>query len=154
MMARFQRTFPAPVVKGGYGSFRRFVQADFQRVCAYCLFPEKEAAGEENFEIDHFKPKKLFKGHHITDFYNLYWSCHVCNKAKWEHWPPPELLAIGIRYVDLCVDLFDDHYEQLQSGHLRFLTDAGEYTIEKLNLNRPHLVKIRCECALRGVYFR
>lgn len=153
VVARFTRQIPPPVVRGGYARQRRHVQADFEHLCAYCLIPEHLACGEENFEIDHLRPQRYFKDH-IDYYYNLYWSCHVCNKKKWEHWPAPELLKIGIHYVDFCVDLFDDHYRQEADGRLSPLSLAGKYTIDVLSLNRGHLVRLRHVYASQGIFFR
>ena len=80
-MARFIRTTPAPKVKGDYGAFRPYVRADFERCCAYCYLHEFHASGEKDFEIDHYRPKDKLPRYR-KDFYNLYWSCSVCNGFK------------------------------------------------------------------------
>ena len=78
-MAHFTRRDKAPRIKQkDYPLFRSPVRQDFRATCAYCLFEEKWAAGLENFELDHFRPKSLFPQLSFS-FYNLYWSCHVCN---------------------------------------------------------------------------
>lgn len=141
-MARFTRTRPAPTVKGDYQDFRPFVRADFQQHCAYCLLPELHAGGENNFEMDHFRPKWRFE-HLIRDFYNLYWACHVCNHKKRGKWPDSELEQRGIGFVDLCQDDFQAHYEVCEDGTWRPLTASAEYTIDSLRLNCPHLLELR-----------
>jgi hypothetical protein len=141
-MAYFARTTPAPQVKGGYRSFRQFVREDFNSQCAYCLLSEVLAGGEENFELDHFRPKSLF-AHLLKDFYNIYYSCHPCNHMKRAAWPPPELEARGISIVDLCKDNFDTHFVEDPDGKWASRTDSGNYTIDILRLNRKHLIVIR-----------
>ena len=104
-MPHFLRTNPVPVVKGGYKSFRPHVRIDFRQFCSYCLVHEDNAAGEENYELDHFRPQKHFPGL-IANFYNLYYSCHPCNHIKRYQWPSAELELMGIGFVDLCKDNF------------------------------------------------
>src|SRR2546429_5003613 len=121
-MAHFSRRTPAPIVKGGYRSFRRFVREDFTRQCAYCLMSEVLAGGKENFELDHFRPKSLFS-HMLNDFYNIYYSCHPCNHTKRDAWPPPELESRGISLVDLCKDDFSFHFSAMPDGRWESVTE-------------------------------
>jgi len=141
-MPRFKRTRPAPVVSGTYRAYRRQVQEDFERTCAYCLIEEILAGGEENFELDHFRPKRHFPTQ-SNDFYNLYWSCHPCNGIKWDQWPSEELLRQGVNFVDLCRDDFNVHFVVSAEGEFEGLTQSAKYTIDVLLLNRSHLVEIR-----------
>jgi uncharacterized protein (TIGR02646 family) len=143
-VSRFNRTNPAPIVKGGYGAFRPYVRDDFERCCAYCYLHERYAGGEEGFQLDHFYPKDpaLFPARG-NDFYNLYWTCMPCNRKKWNQWPPYQVLDHGICFVDLCNDDFDQHYRLRTDGKLEPLTPSAAYTIAAIRLNREHLVKIR-----------
>ena len=78
-----RRTEPPPIRKD-YTIYRPEVREDFTECCAYCLFPEILAGGRENFELDHFHPKSKaaeFEGD-VHEFYNLCYSCHVCNRNK------------------------------------------------------------------------
>ena len=142
-MARFVRTHPAPIVPGDYTNFRAHVRRDFQQCCAYCLLPELEAAGESNFELDHFRPKSKFP-HLRRDFHNLYWSCSVCNGNKWNWWPSPERERQGIRFVDFCQDNFHDHF-RISRGFWIPLSDAAKYTEQIIKLNSPHLIAKRLQ---------
>ena len=141
-MPRFNRTQPAPKITGGYAAYRSHVQIDFAKTCAYCLLQELMTGGEENFELDHFKPKRVFPLL-IKDFYNLYWSCHPCNHIKRDYWPSVALSRRGIGFVDLCEDDFGTHFLEKDDGTWEGLTPSAEYTIDALNLNRPHLKEIR-----------
>lgn len=141
-MAHFTRTTPAPVVSGGYGAFRDHVRKDFRETCAYCLLAELFAAGEENFELDHFQPQKRFPAL-VNDFYNLRWACHPCNRIKWAKWPPDALAAQGQTFVDFCADDFATHFIENDDGSWTGLTPAAKYTIDQLRLNRRHLKSVR-----------
>jgi hypothetical protein len=149
-MPQFVRTTPAPSVAGGNRGLRPYVRADFCRRCAYCLLDELTASGEENFEMDHFRPKSRFPELH-DDFYNLYYACHPCNHIKHDYWPPPDLEARGIGLVDLCAEDFATHFRPIDDGRWDGITESGRYTIEILRLNREHLVKVRRLLSLLGV---
>lgn len=141
-MPHFSRRTPAPNVKGGYRSLRPFVREDFSRQCAFCLFSEVLAGGEENFELDHFRPRQRFP-ELVNDYYNLYYSCHPCNHIKRDSWPSSALEEKGICFVDLCKEDFATHFIVEKDGTLKGVTVPGDYTIDKLNLNRQHLVIVR-----------
>lgn len=141
-MSHFCRTTPVPEIRSGYQAFRPYVREDFRALCAYCLLPELWAAGEDNFELDHFYPRVLFP-ERVSDFYNLYYSCHVCNHIKHDKWPSARLQAAGIGFVDLCQDDFEQHFEVSGDGAWKPLTPSAAYTIDTLQLNRGHLVRVR-----------
>jgi hypothetical protein len=141
-MARFDRTKPAPTVAGGYQSFRPAVRKDFRSTCAYCLIRELFAAGEENFELDHFFPVSKFPSRE-RDFYNLYYACHPCNKIKRAKWPDDDLQGKGVGFIDLCSEDFSTHFYELPDGCWKGLTLSANYTIDALRLNRKHLVELR-----------
>lgn len=139
----FERRATAPVIRSSdYREFREYVRVDFRRTCAYCLVEELWAAGAENYEIDHFRPKSVFPSLRLS-YYNLYWSCHVCNRFKHARWPARRLREKGVAFVDLCASSFDEHFVEEPNGRWRGKTLAAEYTIETLRLNRPHLVELR-----------
>ncbi len=141
-MPVFHRRLKAPRIKTEYGHFRQFVREDFSECCAYCLLHEIVAAGAENFELDHFRPKSLFPAL-INDFFNLYYACHPCNHKKRHNWPKPELESAGYRFIDLCRELFSTHFQEAEDGRWLPLTKAAEYTLAMLRLNRTHLVELR-----------
>ena len=121
---------------------RGAVREDFRATCAYCLLEERWAAGLENFELDHFRPQSLFP-QLALHFYNLYWSCHVCNRTKRDQWPSSAVRRRGIGFVDLCSSRFADHFVEQGNGAWRGKTLSARYTIDALRLNRPHLVELR-----------
>ena len=127
--ARLERARNSPILPGRSESVVR-------------AFLKTWAAGPENFELDHFRPKSLFP-HLLMSYYNLYWSCHVCNRLKTDRWPTRQLLEQGIGYVDLCASTFQEHFVVQKNGKWRGKTLSAKYTIDSLRLNRPHLVELR-----------
>ncbi|HEY2289904.1 MAG TPA: HNH endonuclease [Thermoanaerobaculia bacterium] len=143
-MAVFHRRDIPPYPVEHYSEYRTLVREDFEECCAYCLLHEILAAGQENFELDHFRPKSLPQFAGLThDFYNLYYACHPCNGIKGVTWPNPSLEAAGYRFLDLCSESFSAHFEEEADGTWKPLSRAAEYTLERLRLNRKHLVSIR-----------
>jgi hypothetical protein len=142
MTPHFARTFPPPEVSGGYAAFRPYVRADFRQCCGYCCLHEFWVGGERNFELDHYRPESLFP-HLITDFYNLRYSCHVCNANKWKRWVTPAMEAQGVGIVDLTADALSTHYALNPNSILEPLTNSAEYTIALLRLNSNHLQQLR-----------
>ncbi len=69
-IAHFTRRETAPQIKQKNQLFRSSVREDFRETCAYCLLEERWAAGLENFELDHFRPKSIFPQLTLS-FYNL-----------------------------------------------------------------------------------
>lgn len=120
------------------------MREDFAECCAYCLLHEILAAGQENFELDHFRPRSLSGfANQINDYYNLYYACRPCNLLKGNIWPDPSLEVAGYGFLDLCTETFSDHFQEESDGSWLPLSRQAEYTLEKLRLNRTHLVKIR-----------
>jgi len=134
-----RKTAPPPSNLSGY---RSFIREDFSECCAYCLLHELLAAGAGNFELDHFRPKSLFPNL-AENYFNLYYSCHVCNQYKAAAWPSAELSKRGFGYLDFCRESFSEHFRARDDGFWEPLTPRAEYTVARLRLNRPHLVEIR-----------
>lgn len=140
----FKRRVVAPATSSRTKSLRQYVAEDFCHCCAYCLLHERLAGGEDNFELDHFKPKSREEfAALVQELLNLYYSCHVCNHYKASTWPAEELVSRGYRFVDPCREEFTTHFSAEPDGTWRPLTPAGEYSAARLRLNRSHLVEVR-----------
>lgn len=143
-MAVFRRRETPPGPFKQYSAYRPFVREDFVECCAYCLIPEFLSGGPESFELDHFRPKSLpeFSGF-VGDFYNLYYSCRPCNHAKGDTWPSSFLESHGYCFLDFCAESFSGNFQEEPDGSWTPLSRQAEYTLERLRLNRAHLVEIR-----------
>lgn len=126
-----------------YTRYRPSLRRDFKNRCAYCLTHEFFVGGEAGFQIDHYRPQKgaYARPDLVAEYTNLYWSCSECNGNKGEVWPSPEDESQGFCYIDPCTPEGDheQHWRFHRDGSLEALTDAGEYTEEKLLLWRPFL---------------
>lgn len=130
-----------------YRQYQEALRCDFWYACAYCSMTEIESAGI-GFQIDHYCPKDAFPDLSL-DYDNLMWSCQKCNRYKSNYYPDAEDLRNG--FVILKIDEIDprDHLEYESGGiRLKSKTKTGEFNIEKLELNRQQLRRIR-ECRQR-----
>lgn len=136
----FTRSAPRRYVD--YRDYRPHLRHDFQHLCAYCLRHEYHMGGEANAQIDHRCPVSICPDRE-TDYTNLYLSCAECNGVKRETWPSATQQAHGFRFLDPCAEDHDSHWEVMPDGRLRALTPVGEYTIDKIALDRASLNHFR-----------
>jgi len=127
-------------LKSDYHDYRDILRFDFWFSCAYCTLFENEPSGI-GFEIDHYYPKSLHP-QLTNDYYNLIWSCRHCNQHKSNFSPSAAQVSQG--YVILRPDQDDpsEHFE-IENYDLKGKSKTGEFNIEKLNLNRQPLRRLR-----------
>lgn len=94
--------------------------------------------GEANAEIDHFCPVSVCPDLETT-YTNLCLCCAECNGKKRETWPTAKMLAKGTRFLDPCKDDHIKHWEVNAGGKLVSKTKIGDYTIDKIGLDRESL---------------
>ncbi|OED06643.1 HNH endonuclease [Bacillus cereus] len=123
---------------------KKYLRIDFQKKCAYCGIHEAEIPmGLNYFQIDHFKPQKLFGTlSNNNDYDNLVYSCGICNgpSGKGDSWHD-ELL-------DPCKDNiynYNQHIEQQPNSQFKLLhtTSRGLLFIETLKLNQKNQRDLR-----------
>lgn len=113
-----------------YKSYKRYLQAEFSRVCVYCRQPDSSAPNI-NFGVDHYRPKGLTRfASLICDYDNLYYCCGACNSRKTDDWPVDE--KAGPYVVNPC--------EHEMASHLRF--DAKTGRVEPRGQNGMHTEKL------------
>jgi hypothetical protein len=130
---------PDPPAESNYKRYKQALREDFQYRCAYCILHEGDpyGAGFHNFQIDHFRPRNKIP-ELINTYSNLYYACRWCNGAKADKWPLDDEQTLGFVFVDPCVeDLFTTHADLNSStGKLEPRTNAGDFTITEIRLNR------------------
>ena len=141
-MSIFARQKPPKQWKD-YRKYLPYLREDFCRECAYCAVREEENGGEENFEIDHFKPSSKFPDLRAA-YVNLYYSCRTCNRSKGNTWPEDVLVNQGYCFIDSCLeDPYSADFRELTDGRLEAISRKGEYSIPHIRLNRQRLVTLR-----------
>jgi uncharacterized protein (TIGR02646 family) len=130
-------------VAASYQDYRPALRWDFWYSCAYCTLSEVEAAGI-GFEIDHFLPQSRYP-ELDREYTNLYWSCRHCNRHKSSFAPTKVQSVRGQEILRADREHPRDHLVEAEDNpnELRPLTAKGEFNIERLDLNRPTLVKLR-----------
>ena len=145
-MPIFQRRSNPPSY-ASYRAYKPLLREDFKYMCAYCLLHEGQeqlGGGFQYFQIDHFRPVKLFPAL-INVYDNLYYACHWCNRAKSETWPSEQQQVDQYRFVDPCAeDLYKEHVRLIpDTGKLEPKSRAGDYTIREIQLNRKIFQHLR-----------
>lgn len=142
---------------GEYDRYREVLREDASYSCAYCTITESESPGA-TFNIDHFRPKKLFPNL-IVNYENLRYSCPRCNSYKRDAWISLEdgckrdcstctqhVCHNNImRFID---SMWEDPSKQLYLDEDFFIypydgNQPASYTIQRLRLNRAQLIKLR-----------
>lgn len=125
-----------------YQSYKRFLQAEFSRVCIYCRQPDSSAPNL-NFGVDHYKPKSIPKYASLNlDYTNLYYCCGQCNSRKNNYWPTNE--KKGPYIVNPCDQVMSQHIKlNTNSKKFDYVSNDGQFTIELLQLNEEATVKFR-----------
>jgi len=139
---QFHRRRSVPM-HADYQRYRPILREDFRQFCAYCVRHEYEIGGDENYEIDHYRPQSLFR-ELVNRYANLYYCCRGCNRNKGERWPSRGLLARGYRFFDpIAEDAYKVHLREGRDGLLIARTKVGEYSLDCLRLNRGILQWLR-----------
>ena len=105
-------------------------RADFR--CEYCLVSEQDTGGE--LTVDHYQPQAA-RG--ADDLENLVYACFRCNLHKGDYWAANDENAR--RIFNPRLDERIKHFWLSANGTLYALTETGEFTIRRLQLNRAPL---------------
>ena len=126
--------------KNNYLDYRDTLRYDFWYSCGYCTITELEASAI-GFQIDHYYPKKK-NPNLVNDYNNLMWSCNICNRYKSDFHPSQDDIEKGNKVLRPDFDDPREHLE-LEGYLLKNITHTGEFNIERLDLNRLQLRRLR-----------
>lgn len=144
-MPLLARRDPAPVHRR-YTTYKQYLRKDFEYRCAYCDVHENEYGGLHNFHVDHFRPHSVPRFLNLkTSYTNLLYSCGVCNRHKSNDWPSDDPLIDGHGYLDPCEHDYEHHFCPAVAPpyHIAGLSQAANYMIRRLRLNRQQLLRMR-----------
>ena len=114
---------------------RQYVRKRADFACEYCGVSEIDSGGE--LTIDHYCPQR-YAGADTED--NLLYACQRCNLYKADYWPSDELSPV---LWNPRREPRDANMLALADGMLYPLTPTGNFTIQRLRLNRPPLIAYR-----------
>jgi hypothetical protein len=127
-----------------YGSFKRFLQEDFNARCGYCNDPDSYDGGYKHYHIDHFIPKVHLKAIKENEYKNLVYACFSCNNSKGDDWPSRDesITTVGSRgYIDPCESRYDRQFYRGELGDIIARTKLGQYMYEQMKLDlRRHAI--------------
>lgn len=131
-----------------YTRYRKETREDCVGACYYCDRHEDEIGGEEEIELDHFRPYSFTEYADLeNDPRNLVWSCHKCNNLKLEKWPARGTAfshAGGKGFIDrFGDDDAADYFSVQDDGKIVPLKEPAQWIITELKLDRYGLVKQR-----------
>lgn len=114
--------------------------------CEYCGVDESDSGGE--LTIDHYQPTARGGTDHIE---NLIYSCPRCNLYKSDFWPTGQGSA---ELGNPRRERRHAHMLMLADGSLYPITRTGQFTVERLRLNRSPLVAYRLRKMERAEFRR
>ena len=118
-------------------SLREQIRNRAAGLCEFCGVSETSVGGQ--LTIDHFQPQS--KGGQDS-LENLVYCCVRCNQYKQNYWP---VNATEPKLWNPRQEKQSDHFVELEDGRWFALTSTGEFTLRRLRLNRPALVKYRLQ---------
>ncbi|WP_437737525.1 HNH endonuclease [Sorangium sp. So ce1335] len=110
--------------------------------CEYCWL--SQAGQEATFHVDHIHPRQ--EGG-LTTLENLALACVSCSRRKGAppHAEDPPASLFHPRWAR-----WEDHFDVTSELLIAGKTPTGRATVELLRMNRPLVIAIRREEALRG----
>lgn len=114
-------------------------RADY--ACKYCGVTETDTGGL--LTIDHFQPQSKGGNDYLQ---NLIYCCNRCNSYKYSYFP---ILPSDPKIWNPRTTTRNQHFFELENGHLKGLTTEGLATINLLRLNRLPLINYRLQKKVR-----
>lgn len=135
---------------GDYRSWKPQLAIEAELQCVYCCIHESQFGGFRNFHVEHYKPQSAFPELR-NEYSNLFYACGICNSFKSDDWPTE------LNEGDLSKPGYPCPAEVDYNGFLHVDEDTGEvfgddvtgrYLVERLHLNRGHIVALRVMAVL------
>lgn len=124
-----------------YHKYKNYLEEDFQNRCCYCNMSSELLTIP--YHIDHFIPKKVFKGKKdslLTEYDNLMLACPKCNLSKGDRYKGDIVNSNKIEnqlfYNPVEVD-YNDIFYRNEIGGIDSEDDRGREMIKILKLYRP-----------------
>ena len=142
-------TRSAPPHFSSYGDYKPYLERDFGERCAYCNLHSKRITTP--FEVDHFIPRKAFKGVRPsldTDYNNLVYACKKCNVAKSGKFEGDltEVTPTNTLFYDPVLVDYNSVFYRNELGAIDSDDPKGKSMIKMLKLYRPiHILAWLCD---------
>lgn len=120
--------------------FKPFLRREFEQKCVYCRMPDT-MKGQESFAVEHYLPKDEFP-HLEFEYKNLFYACLPCNSYKGDFFPDLKHPDKGPFIPNPCEHSMFEHL-RFRAEKAEARTNAGQFTIDLLNLNDPEVMAYR-----------
>lgn len=137
---------------GDYRSWKPQLAAEAELQCVYCCIHESQFGGIRNFHVDHYKPQSKFP-ELKNEYSNLFFACGICNSFKSDDWPAELINGDLTKPGYPCpaeVDYGGFLHIDESTGEVAGDDVTGRYLVERLHLNRGHIVALRVMSVLFG----
>ncbi|MBX3282445.1 MAG: HNH endonuclease [Acidobacteria bacterium] len=125
---------------GTYRDWKPQLATEGEHRCVYCSIHDNRWGGERIFHVEHFKPKSKFKAL-INSYANLFYACPVCNVFKSDSWfDAPVGDWTVCHYPDPSEYNYGEFFVVDVTNQLTGVNAVGKFLIERLHLNRKHLI--------------
>ena len=130
--------------------YKDYLRVDFHGRCCYCNMSEDLIT--TSFHVEHFIPRKVFKGKKDSldvDYNNLMWSCPKCNLSKGDKYEGDfennSKIENDLFYNPVDID-YNDIFYRNEMGSIMSDDPKGKEMIKLLKLYRPiHNLGWTCE---------
>lgn len=136
--AKHARTQQPPTFNS-YPRYKPYLQREFSAQCVYCRIPDA-LKGYEAFHVEHYRPQKSFPELECA-YENLFYSCGNCNRSKGSYWPQAH--EEKTRFIPNPCDHVMFEHLRFVDGDVMARTEAGQFAVERLDLNDPNAVEFR-----------
>lgn len=130
-----------PPAFSNYRQYKPSLREEFEAQCVYCRALDR-IKGYDSFGVDHYRPMRLYPSL-ATEYMNLYYACNRCNTLKRDFWPSLRQYVVEKIFIpNPCEHVMFEHV-RYKRGTVSAASPAGEFTIERLDLNDPDAVEFR-----------
>ncbi len=124
-----------PGLKPKHQDYFNELKTDFNGRCGYCnSFDQRR---NNDFEVDHYVPRRVLSTIRHNDYFNLVYSCKSCNRSKSGKWPSnDEMIHLvgNTGFVDPADPNYSSHFIRYDFGEIYWVTPNGKWMYEELSL--------------------
>ncbi|UKN02237.1 HNH endonuclease [Paracrocinitomix mangrovi] len=128
--------------KAKHSDYLPELRVDFNYRCGYC--DSFDLRRNNDFEVDHYRPRRVLIQIAHNDYVNLVYSCKSCNRTKSGKWPSnnENILLVGnTGFVDPIDPLYSTHFCRYDNGEIDWESDLGKWMYNELGLyNTQHAI--------------
>ncbi len=129
-----QRSAPDPAPR--YQDYFDTLRTDFNQRCGYC--DSFDLRRSNDFEIDHWRPKRVLVKISPNDYSNLVYSCKSCNRSKSGKWPSDDedidIIDGDQGFMDPTHNDYHTHFVRCDNGEIYWVTTLGKWMYQELSL--------------------